>query len=127
MDKTQELISSYAASLSTSDLTPEAIHAVKRSLIDSVGCALGAFAVEPAKIARRLASRVSSTSPASVLGTRMKTSPEMAAFANGTMIRYLDFNAFALWEIQTFMLPGFGIARTFSAPMPAVRFPALWM
>jgi 2-methylcitrate dehydratase len=92
MDRTVDRISSYAGSLTYADLTPEAIHAVKRSLVDSVGCALGAFAAEPVKITRRLAARVSSNMPASVLGTRMKTSPEMAAFVNGIMVRYLDFN-----------------------------------
>ncbi len=92
MDKTQDSIASYAASLSTSDITPEALHAVKRSLIDSIGCALGAFSAEPVKIAQKLASRVTSTMPASLLGTSIKTCPEMAAFVNGTMVRYLDFN-----------------------------------
>jgi 2-methylcitrate dehydratase len=92
MDRTVDEISTYAASLTYLDLTPEAIHAVKRSLIDSIGCALGAFAAEPVKIARRLASRISSNIPASVLGTLVKTSPEMATFTNGIMVRYLDFN-----------------------------------
>lgn len=92
MGRTAEKISHYAASLTYADLTPEALHAVKRSLIDSIGCALGAFAAEPVKIARRLAARVQSSMPASILGTFMKTSPEMAAFVNGIMIRYLDFN-----------------------------------
>ena len=92
MDKTADKISTYAASFTPSDVTPEALHAVKRSLIDSIGCALGAFSAEPVKIARRLASRVSSNMPASVLGTLIKTSPEMATFVNGTMIRYLDFS-----------------------------------
>ena len=85
-------ISTYAAALSYPDLTPEALHAVKRSLIDSIGCALGAFAAEPVKIARRLAARTGSNMPASVLGTFIKTSPEMAAFVNGIMVRYLDFS-----------------------------------
>ena len=92
MDKTTEKIAKYAASLTTKDITQGALHAVKRSLVDSVGCALGAFAAEPVKVGRRLASRVSSTMPASLLGTSIKTSPEMAAFVNSTMIRYLDFS-----------------------------------
>jgi 2-methylcitrate dehydratase len=92
MDKTADRISDYAASLSISDLTPEAFHAVKRSLIDSVGCALGAFSAEPVEIARKLAGQMSSTMSASVLGTLIKTHPEMAAFVNGLMIRYLDFS-----------------------------------
>lgn len=92
MDKNTNLISTYAASLSYSDITPEAVHAVKRSLIDSIGCALGASAAEPVKIAQRLASRVSSTLPATLFGTAIKTSPEVAAFTNGVMVRYLDFS-----------------------------------
>jgi 2-methylcitrate dehydratase len=92
MDGTVDKISTYSASLTYSELTPEAIHAVKRSLIDSIGCALGAFAAEPVKIARRIASRICSNNPASLLCTPIKTSPEMAAFVNGIMIRYLDFN-----------------------------------
>ena len=92
MDQTEHCMSTYAASLRYSDLTQEALHAVKRSLIDSIGCAIGAFAAEPVKIARRLAVRVSSDMPATLLGTVTKTSPEMAAFVNGAMIRYLDFN-----------------------------------
>jgi len=83
MDRTTELISTYAAALSYADLTPGAIHSVKRSLIDSLGCALGASRAEPVKIVRRLASRVRSTMPATLLGTTIRTTPEMAAFVNG--------------------------------------------
>jgi 2-methylcitrate dehydratase len=92
MDRTVDKISTYAAFLTYSDLTPEALHAVKRSLIDSMGCALGAYAAVPVKILRRLAAGLSSNMPASVLGTHIKTSPDMAAFVNGTMVRYLDFS-----------------------------------
>ena len=92
MDSTADYISSYAAELAYTDLNPKALHAVKRSLIDSLGCALGAFAAEPVKIARRLASRTSSTTPATLFGTHIKTTPEMATFVNGIMVRYLDFS-----------------------------------
>ena len=95
MDRTADRISEYAASLSISDITPEALHAAKRSLVDSVGCALGAFFSEPIKIVRRLAGQMSGTNASlssSVLGTRFKVQPDMAAFVNGFMIRYLDFN-----------------------------------
>ncbi len=92
MDQTVDKMSTYVSSLTYSDLTPEALHAVKRSLVDTMGCALGAYAAEPVKIARRLASRVSSKTPSSLLGTLIQTSPEMAAFVNGIMVRYLDFN-----------------------------------
>ena len=92
MDSIEDKISSYAASLDYSDLTPEALHAVKRSFIDSIGCAVGALEAEPVRIAREMAVHVSSDKPATLFGTAIKTSTDMAAFVNGTMIRYLDFN-----------------------------------
>src|SRR5688572_7715472 len=92
MDRTADYISAYATGLTYPDLTPEALHAVKRSLIDSLGCALGAFSAGPVEIARRLAARTTSRTPASVFGTVIKTSAEMATFVNGIMVRYLDFS-----------------------------------
>jgi 2-methylcitrate dehydratase len=35
---------------------------------------------------------VQGTNPATVLGTELRTSPELAAFVNGAMVRYLDFS-----------------------------------
>jgi 2-methylcitrate dehydratase len=74
------------------DLTPTVIHAIKQRFIDTIGCALGAFSTEPAVITRRIAANVQSSLNAGILGTRIKSSPELAAFANGAMIRCLDFN-----------------------------------
>jgi len=93
-DTTAELISDYAAGLTFQNLRHEAVHAAKRSLIDTIGCALGAHAAnaEPVQVARRMAARIQCTTPATLLGTSTKTSPEMATFVNGSMVRYLDFN-----------------------------------
>src|SRR5690242_9475686 len=87
-----ERLSAYAAWLRFEDLPPETVHEVKRRLLDSLGCAMGAFSSTPAEIARTLAKTVNSTFPATVIGTSHKTSPEMAAFANGVLFRYLDYN-----------------------------------
>jgi 2-methylcitrate dehydratase len=87
-----ERLSAYAAGLRFEDLPPEAVHEAKRRLIDSLGCAMGAYSSEPATIARIVAQTVSSTLPATVLGTSHRSSPEMAAFANGVLFRYLDYN-----------------------------------
>src|SRR3954464_6720950 len=92
MDRSADYISTYAAELKNSDITSAALHAVKRSLIDSIGCALAAFDAEPVAIARRLAARTHSDTPATLIGTRIRTSPEMATFVNGLMVRYLDFS-----------------------------------
>lgn len=85
-------LSAYAAGLRFEHLPPEAIHEAKRRLLDTLGCALGAFNSEPATIARTLAQLTSSRSPATIIGTRHQSAPEMAAFANGVLFRYLDYN-----------------------------------
>ncbi len=92
MPSLAEKISSFAGALDYEDLSPEAIHEVKRRLIDSIGCLMGAWTAEPPRIARALASMSTSDLGARVIGTRMTTTPEMAAFANGVMFRYLDYN-----------------------------------
>ena len=92
MDKTTELLSSYAHALTFDDLTPEVVHQVKRTLIDTLGCAMGGFSSQPAQIARDMALAVSSAAPSRILGTESYSSPDMAAFANGVMLRYLDCN-----------------------------------
>jgi len=92
MDKTLDTFVDYAVKLQFSDLRPGAIHAVKRSLVDSIGCALGASRVEPVVAVQQMARQVTATRPATLIGTDIKTTPEIAAFANGMMIRYLDFS-----------------------------------
>jgi len=56
MDHTTEYLSDYACRLAYGDLSPEAVHQVKRTLVDALGCAVGAFHSEPGTIARRVAS-----------------------------------------------------------------------
>lgn len=85
-------LAKYAHNLNYSDLPPEVIHEVKRRVIDSLGCAVAAMDSEPAKIVGQIAHCVSSRRGATLLGTTHVTSPEMAAFANGAMVRYLDYN-----------------------------------
>ena len=92
MDRTTEVLASYACDLNYADLTPEAIHQTTIRVIDSLGCAMGGYNSEPATVARSMAAMYSSPIPARVLGSGQFTSPEMAAFANTAMVRYLDFN-----------------------------------
>ena len=92
MDKTTRLLSSYSAQLTYEDLDSATIHQVKRTLIDTLGCAMGGYISEPAKIARGLAGAVTGNPAARVLGTNDYSSLDMSAFANGCMIRYLDCN-----------------------------------
>ena len=82
----------YALKLSYRDLPEEVIRRTKHIVLDTVGCTLGGAESPPAKIARASASEITSSVPATVLVSGRKTSPDLAAFANGVMIRYLDFN-----------------------------------
>ena len=91
-DPIVERLTSYVASLEYEDLPTEVVHQVKRLVIDSMGCGLAASDADPVRAARDLALEVHGSLPATLLGTAATTTPDMAAFVNGTMVRYLDFN-----------------------------------
>ena len=92
MDTSVGLIADYAHALRFVDLPVAVVHHCKRCVVDTIGVALGAFDAEPCRIARDMAQRTSVNSGARVIGTGHRTLPELAAFANGVMARYLDGN-----------------------------------
>src|SRR5688572_29971262 len=92
MQTVAEILASYASTLTYEDLPADVIHQTKRTIIDTLGCVFGGYPSEPAKLARNLAASVSSSQPATILGSAQKTSLELAVFANSVMARYLDFN-----------------------------------
>jgi len=92
MDASIARIADYASMLTYSDLPAQVVHECKRRVIDTVGCALGAFDEEPSRIARLLAARIELPGGARVLGTKKRSLPELATFANGVMARYFDGN-----------------------------------
>ena len=92
MDETTRLLADYSCGLTYEDLDADTVHQVKRTLIDTVGCAMGGYLSEPAKIARKLATSVAGNPPSRIVGTQDYSSLDMAAFTNGCMIRYLDCN-----------------------------------
>jgi len=91
-DATVRRIADYACGIGFPDLPAAAVHACKRRLVDTLGCAVAAFDAEPCRIARTLALRSEVAGGARVLGTAHWALPELAAFANATMGRYLDGN-----------------------------------
>ncbi len=91
-DPVVERLAGYAAGIRYDDLPGEVVHQVKRLVIDSMGCGLAASDAVPVRAARDLALGVRGSSPATLLGTNETTTPDMAAFVNGAMVRYLDFN-----------------------------------
>jgi 2-methylcitrate dehydratase len=87
-----EQLARYAIGLRYDDLPEDVVQLAKRAILDTIGCVFGGYAAQPSQIAIRLAGDVSSKRGATVLCSGTATSPDLAAFANGVMIRYLDFN-----------------------------------
>src|SRR5213595_89366 len=85
-------LASYASSFRFEDLSKEVVHEVKRRVIDSLGCALGAWNEEPCVIARNVASDFSAKHGSTIIGTNHKAPPDWTEFANGCAIRYFDYN-----------------------------------
>src|SRR3954468_14092422 len=85
-------LADYATALRFEDLPADVVHEAKRRVIDSLGCALGAYMAEPCVIAREVAGAYFAARGALVWGTRHVAPPDWAAFANGCLVRYLDYN-----------------------------------
>ena len=87
-----DTLARYATDIKYEDLPEDIVRKAKRTILDTLGCAFGGYIAGPSQIAVKLASDVNATRGATVLCSGTKTSPDLAAFANGVMIRYLDFN-----------------------------------
>jgi len=92
VDAIQARLTDYAISLDYSGLSPRAIHATKTRIIDWLGALIGGFEGEPCRIARRLAAQIPYPAGATVLGTRLRTTVDLAAFGNGITGRYVEMN-----------------------------------
>ena len=96
-DGLQRRLADYATALDYDRLTPEAVHAGKVRVIDTLAALAGGFDGEACRIARRIASRTPVADGASIYGTAVRTTPEMAAFANGTAARFVEMNDVYHW------------------------------
>jgi 2-methylcitrate dehydratase len=86
-----EQLAAYAESLTFGDLDSATVERVKSHVIDTLGCGLAAFGERPIEACRAVA--LSTGGGAStVIGTHSRTTPDLAAFANGAAFRYYDLN-----------------------------------
>jgi len=85
-----ERLAAYAAALRYDDLDAATIERVKSHVIDTIGCGIAAFDERPVRVCREIAQSVQGG--ATIIGTTRKTSPDLAAFANGAAGRYYDLN-----------------------------------
>jgi 2-methylcitrate dehydratase len=82
----------FAQGLTFADLSEKAVHDACARVLDSIGVGLAAYLAPPVRVARRLTQTTAGDLAARVWGTLQYATPEMAAFVNGTMVRYLDLN-----------------------------------
>ena len=92
VDDTTRQIVRYVTSFSEANLTGPLTAALGDTMLDAVSSIISGFESEPARICARMARTTQSTLESTVLGYGVTTSPELAAFANGCMLRHADFN-----------------------------------
>jgi len=97
VDGLQQRITEYAVGLAYDTLSADAAHAAKVRVIDTLAALAGGFDGEPCLIARRMAARLPDTDGVTITGTTIKTTPDMAAFVNGTTARYVELNDVYHW------------------------------
>jgi 2-methylcitrate dehydratase len=72
-------------------LSDDAREQLKLRVLDSLGCALGALAAEPVAAIRKHTTELGGAKLSTLIGGG-KSAPDRAAFLNGALVRYLDFN-----------------------------------
>lgn len=82
----------FALNTNFDQLPAHVVRAAKMRVIDSIGVGMAAYLAPPARIARRIAQPTVGARSARVWGTQTRTTIDMAAFANGVLVRYLDLN-----------------------------------
>ena len=92
-DEVADLIAAYAAGVSTT-LDAATDRAAKAVLIDSLAVSLGALRHRAAQAARRHAYRFATSDGCVLWGTTRRAAPELAALANGVLLRCYDYNDF---------------------------------
>ena len=85
-----ERLAAYADGLRYDDLDAATIEQIKAQVIDTLGCGIAAFDEKPVRICRDVV--LASGGGATVIGTRRRTTPDLATFANCAAFRYLDLN-----------------------------------
>jgi 2-methylcitrate dehydratase len=91
-DRITRMLAGYASGVVAEDLPEETAHEVKRRILDSIGVAVAGLDGDAPAAARAYAAELPDRNGATIWGSQLRTSPEVAGFANGVAVRYLDFN-----------------------------------
>jgi 2-methylcitrate dehydratase len=84
-------LAAYASALTYADIDTATLETLRIHLVDTFGCALGALGEAPVVMAHKVAES-SGGGRATLIGSNRRTTAELAAFANGAAIRFLDLN-----------------------------------
>src|SRR5262249_7006216 len=84
-------MAAFVARASYDDLSEMARGQLKIRVLDSLGCAVGALRGEPVRLLRAQIEDFGGSARSTLIGGG-RTSPDQAAFYNGALVRYLDFN-----------------------------------
>ncbi len=82
----------YAHGLRFDGLPDAVVHEATRRVIDALAVGLAAVREPAPGVARQAMRRLATAGTATVIGTGERTAPDLAAFVNGYLIRYLDYN-----------------------------------
>lgn len=86
-------LADFALAVRYDALSAEVIEAAKRTLLDTLGCALGAVGSEAAVIAEKtIRATFGEGNAASIIGQQNPSTIEGATFVNGVLVRSLDLN-----------------------------------
>jgi 2-methylcitrate dehydratase len=100
-DPIQDHLARHAMAMRRERLPPEVVHAATALIIDTLGVLVAAYPCEPCRIARELAAAAPCERGATIVGGRLRTSVEIAAFVNATTARYAEAN-----DVYARHLPG---------------------
>lgn len=92
MDRIAEQIFNYSEGIREKGLSSKALEEIKKRIADSIFTSYGARNSQPVSIMKKALLPSTSGRNSSLFFTREKISPEVAAFINGSMTRYLDYN-----------------------------------
>ncbi|NIS81072.1 MAG: MmgE/PrpD family protein [Anaerolineales bacterium] len=84
-------LASFVIRSTYEDLSEEARAQIKIRVLDSLGCAIGALGGEPIEIVRAQLEDFDGAGSCTLIGGG-RAAPDRAAFYNGALVRYLDYN-----------------------------------
>ena len=95
-----EQLGDFVSRASFVDLSEGAREQLKTRILDSLGCAIGAIGASPVQFLRKQVDEFDGRGDCTLIGGG-KAAPDRAAFYNGALIRYLDFNDSYLSKSET--------------------------